>query len=116
MKYKAVIQLSSGEDAVIKSTASQIHNLLKDLKNEVEIELVCHGKSLSFVTNDQGVWNSLIEDLLSKSVKIVACENMLIANAKSKNDLFAGIETVPAAIAELVVKQQQGWSYIKAGF
>ena len=116
MKYKTVIQLSSGEDAIIKSTVSQIHNLLKDLKNEVEIELVCHGKSISFVTNHQGIWSSVLEDLLSKSVKIVACENMLIANAKSKNDLFDGIETVPAAITELVVKQQQGWSYIKAGF
>ena len=40
MRYKAIIQLMSGEDAVIKSAASQIHNLQKALNNEVDIELV----------------------------------------------------------------------------
>ena len=116
MRYRAIIQLVSGEEAVIKSTASQINNLIKALEGDVEVELVCHGESLSFVLADGNKWADIIEYLLGKSIEIVACENMLDAHAKSPRDLFTGIKTVPSAIAEIVVKQQEGWSYVKAGF
>ncbi len=116
MRYKTIIQLMSGDDAVIKSTASQINNLQNALNHDVDIELVCHGQSLSFVLNSQGKWTETIKHLLSNAVEIVACENMLKANDKSANNLFPGIKAVPAAIAEIVIKQQEGWSYIKAGF
>ena len=116
MRYKVIMQLMSGETPVIKSAASQINNLQKALPDEVDIELVCHGQSLHFVLNESGEWTSIISQLLATGVEIVACENMLTANAKSKSDVFPGINTVPAAIAEIVIKQQQGWSYIKAGF
>ncbi|MEO7488528.1 MAG: DsrE family protein [Ferruginibacter sp.] len=116
MRYKAIIQLMSGDDAVIKSTASQINNLQKALNNEVDIELVCHGQSLPFVLNESEKWTIIIRQLLSADVDIVVCENMLKANGKLKTDLFPGINTIPAGIAEIVIKQQQGWSYVKAGF
>lgn len=106
----------SGDDAVIKSTASQINNLQNALNHDVDIELVCHGQSLSFVLNSQRKWTEIIKHLLSNAVEIVACENMLKANDKSANNLFPEIKAVPAAIAEIVIKQQEGWSYIKAGF
>lgn len=116
MRYKAIIQLMSGDDAVINSAASQISNLQKALNNEVDIELVCHGKSLLFVLNEADKWAKILHHLLSNAVKIVACENMLKANGKSTNDLFPGVKTVPAGIAEIIIKQQEGWSYVKAGF
>lgn len=116
MKYKTIIQLMSGEDAVIKSAASQINNLKKALNNDIDIEMVCHGQSLQFVLNEDDKWTEILTQLLSNAVEIVACENMLNANAKVKTDLSPGIKTVPAAIAEIVIKQQEGWSYIKAGF
>jgi intracellular sulfur oxidation DsrE/DsrF family protein len=30
-------------------------------------------------------------------------------------DLLEGVGTVPAGIVEVVTKQEQGWTYIKAG-
>ncbi|PVD51520.1 hypothetical protein DC498_13925 [Terrimonas sp.] len=116
MTYKAIIQLMSGDEAVIKSMASQISNLRTALDNNVEVELVCHGQSADFVVNAGNKWGDIIQKLLSMSVKIVACENMLKARNISAVQLYPGIKTVPAAIAELVIKQQEGWSYIKAGF
>jgi intracellular sulfur oxidation DsrE/DsrF family protein len=116
MRYKAIIQLTSGEDGVIRSVASQIDNLVKALNSEVDIELVCHGQSLPFVLNEGNRWGDVIMDMLMNHIEIIACENMLKTNSKTAKDLFPGIKTVPAAIAEIVVKQQEGWSYIKAGF
>jgi hypothetical protein len=116
MRYKAIIQLTSGEDRVIKSIASQINNLIKALNSEVDIELVCYGQSLPFVLNEANKWSDVISNLLLNNVEILACGNMLKANSKSTDEMFPGIKTVPAAIAEIVVKQHEGWSYIKAGF
>jgi len=115
MRYKAIIQLTNGEDGVIKSMASQIDNLIKALNSEIDIELVCHGQSLPFVLNEANKWCDVINNLLLNNVEIVACENMLKANFKSAEDLFPGIKKVPVAIAEIVIKQHEGWSYIKAG-
>lgn len=115
MKYKVIVQLTSADDAVIKGAASQINNLLKALDGAVAVELVCHGQSLPFVLNSGDKWSDLIHQLLEKNVVIAACENMLNANGKKSADLFPGVITVPAAIAEIVIKQQEGWSYVKAG-
>lgn len=106
----------SGDEALIKSVASQINNLRNALNNNVEVELVCHGQSADFVINARDKWADIIQKLLSMNVKIVACENMLKAKNITSSKLYAGIETVPAAIAELVVKQHEGWSYIKTGY
>ena len=116
MTYRAIFQLSSGDETVINSTASQISNLQKALPGQVEIELVCHGRSLPFVINEGGHWTLVIHQLAATGVTIVACENMLKANGKSANDLPGEIRSVPSAIAEIVIKQQEGWSYVKAGF
>lgn len=49
MRYKTIIQLTSGEDGVINSAALQIDNLIKALNSEVDIVLVCHGQGMPFV-------------------------------------------------------------------
>jgi hypothetical protein len=47
----------------------------------------------------------------------LVCENTL-KNRKISKDVFVTelVEYIPAGIAEIVEKQEQGWSYIKGGF
>lgn len=116
MKFKTIIQLSSAEEEVIKSLLSQVKNLKTALGDEVEILIVCHAKSIDFVLNNHKEFEASVRLLLSYNVTLSACENMLMAHHKTTSDLHQGIATVPSAIATLVVKQQEGWSYIKAGF
>lgn len=115
MNYKVIIQLSTDTQEVIQGTTIQILNLLQALQNNVEVELVCHGSSINFVINSNNQFSASLKKLLDNNIKIYACKNMLLANKKNESDLFQGIKTVPSAIAEIVIKQQQGWSYIKAG-
>lgn len=116
MRYRAILQLTSGDEDVFKSASSQINNLLRALSNNVEIEMVCHGRSLPFILKENNKWAPILQQLLCNNIKILACENMLQSNGKKATDLFPGIGTVPAAVAELVIKQNEGWSYLKAGF
>jgi intracellular sulfur oxidation DsrE/DsrF family protein len=46
----------------------------------------------------------------------VVCENTLKNRNISKDLLIPNVEFVPAGIAEIVEKQEEGWSYIKGGF
>ncbi|MBS1916878.1 MAG: hypothetical protein JST87_11420 [Bacteroidetes bacterium] len=113
MSYKVVVQLTSSEGIVVRSLWSQIKNLLHALNDDVQIEVLCHSATIPFVTNAQNRYAEILDFLLSKQVKIAACENMLSSHSKNKKDLYRGVITVPSAIAELVVRQQQGWSYVK---
>jgi intracellular sulfur oxidation DsrE/DsrF family protein len=62
-------------------------------------------------------YQSRLQALKSKGVKFVVCENTL-KNRKISKDAFPEIlvEYTPAGIAEIVEKQEQGWSYIKGGY
>ena len=116
MIYKALIQLSTSEEEVIKSLVSHVKNLRSGLGDDAEILILCHAKSLDFVLRNHEEYAASIRLLLSYKATIAACENMLKAHDKKIEELQNGIETVPSAIVTLVVKQQEGWSYIKAGF
>ena len=116
MINKALIQLSTSEEEVIKSLLSHVKNLRTGLGEEAEILILCHAKSLDFVLSKNENFKASVRMLLSFNATIAACENMLKAHHKTKEELHKGIETVPSAIVALVVKQQEGWSYIKAGF
>lgn len=116
MNYKVIIQLANSEEEVIKSLLSHVKNLRKGLGEEAEILIVCHARSLDFVLSKNENFKASVRLLLSFKATIAACENMLKAHDNTKEELHEGIETVPSAIVALVVKQQEGWSYIKAGF
>ena len=116
MNYKALIQLSTSDEEVIKSLLSHVKNLRIGLGADAEILILCHAKSLDFVLNSHQEFEASVRLLLSYNATIAACENMLMAHDKTNADLHTGITTVPSAIATIVIKQQEGWSYIKAGF
>nr|WP_295928942.1 DsrE family protein [uncultured Dyadobacter sp.] len=113
--YKAIIQLTSPEPKVHKSMIRQIGNLMAHLHDQVDVRIVCHGASISFCVRDNNALADEISTLLSRGVTIGACRNMLEANNTAPSALIDGIEVIPSGIAELVILQQEGWSYLKAG-
>ncbi len=115
-KYKAIIQLTSADTQVHKSTIRQINNLLNSLTGTVQVRIICHGASSDFCKLKGNQYIDQIMELLAQEVEMVACLNMLEANQLKLHDLIPGITVIPSGIADLVVKQQEGWSYVKAGF
>ena len=53
-----------------------------------------------------------VGDALGQGVKIMACENTMTNTKVGKADMLPGIGYVKAGVVELMVKQQQGRSYI----
>ncbi len=114
-KHKIIFQFVSGD------TLSQ-HSLVNNLKNlregwpKAAVEVVFHGNGIFMVMGEKTKYAKELEDFaVKKDIKLVVCENTMKQKKIVKSQLLPFVSTVPMAIAEIVVKQEQGWTYLKAG-
>ncbi|CAL1521632.1 DsrE family protein [Chitinophaga sp. MM2321] len=112
-KYKAVYQLNSDNDKVIRGTLRNIKNALEDprLQNKLTIELVAHSGGVALYRKDHP-YEELLQDLKARGVILVECENTLKEKKISKDELFPFVNYTPSGNGELIIKQQEGWSYV----
>ncbi|WP_338875372.1 DsrE family protein [Spirosoma sp. SC4-14] len=113
--HRVVFQFVSPDVASQKALISNLKNLLAAWP-EVEIEVVVHGPGISLVTTQQTQHARQLQTFAdSHHVRFVVCENSLRSKQLSLADMLPFVETVPVAIVELILKQEQGWAYIKGG-
>ncbi|WP_081652415.1 DsrE family protein [Cyclobacterium qasimii] len=112
--HHVVFQVTKGEVADQNKAIAQLNNILKALPN-AEIEVVCHSGALPMVLKEKSQVLEGIVKLQSRGVVFAACENTMRRAKASKEDLVDGAITVPSGLAEIIIKQEQGWAYIKAG-
>lgn len=112
--YKVVIQLSSNEILVQKATITQLNNILNALPF-VPMELVMNGAGIDLILEDAPLANTL-QQLHEKGIQFVVCKNSLNQKNLSNNSILPFCVVVPSSLAHLIVRQHEGWAYIKAGF
>lgn len=115
--HKIVFQFTNANDTLQqKAFVKQLENLTEHWPN-AKYEVVLYNQGLELVMKNNTKYQSRLQALKSKGVKFVVCENTL-KNRKISKDAFPEIlvEYTPAGIAEIVEKQEQGWSYIKGGY
>ncbi len=115
-EHKIVMQLTSSDPQVWKSLIKQLSNLKNGWKDSAMIEVVCHGPGLDFLTVGKSTVVDDISVLFQRGVSFVACENTMRERNVSRESILPNTNFVLMGIAEIVVKQEQGWAYIKAGF
>ncbi len=114
--HRVVFQFTNALDsAQQKSITGQLDNLIT-VWPDAEIEVVIHGKGVGLVMTNKTSQADAIKTLKSKGIKFVVCENTIRLNKLDKADFMAEVGYVPAGIAEIVMKQEAGWSYVKGGF
>jgi intracellular sulfur oxidation DsrE/DsrF family protein len=113
-KLKVVFQLTSGDTLAQKALAKQLYNFLTAAPN-AKIEVVCHNNGISFLQSAVSKQGDKIKELSARGVDFVACENTLRERKIKREELLKECRTVPAGVVEVVLKQDKGWSYIKAG-
>ena len=112
--HKVVMQVTQADSVNQLAVVGQIQNLLKALPN-VQIEVVCHSQGLPLLISSQSIVKSNISELQKKGVVFAACENTMRKNKVEKSELIPGTITVPSGLGEIILKQEEGWTYIKAG-
>lgn len=112
---KIIFQLTSNDTLVHKALVKQIKNALIAAPN-AKIEVVCHNNGIEFLTISKTIEAKNIAELKGKGVEFAACENTLRDRKMLKTEIVSEAFFVPAGIIEVVLKQEEGWRYLKAGF
>ena len=114
-QHKIVFQLATDEVKEHGSLTRQLNNVLAYWP-KAKIEVVVHSAALEFMVTEKSTVKSDIQDLMQRGITFAVCQNTMKRKNVSENEIIPGAVFVPVGIAELVRKQEKGYSYIKAGF
>jgi intracellular sulfur oxidation DsrE/DsrF family protein len=115
VKHKVVIQLNTADTAAWSSTIGNIKNLQKIWPGNLIVEVVIHGKALGLLVSAKTHLANEVIELSKANVQFLACENSMRKYHIDKSELLTIANTIPSGVAELILKQEAGWSYLKAG-
>jgi uncharacterized protein len=114
--HKIVFQFTNGKDTLQqKAFLNQLTNL-KEHWPEAEYYVVVYNMGLELVMPESGINIPAVQKLHDKGVQFVVCENTMKARKISKEQFIPQVSYVKAGIAEIVLKQEAGYTYIKGGF
>jgi len=111
--YNIVFDLTTSDTATHQRLIRWINGILTS-HPDAKIEVVFYGKALEMIVKDQStVSGDIIKLGTNKKVTFAACEHAMQVFNISKNQLLDGVSTVPDALYELIIKQAEGYGYIK---
>ena len=112
-KLSVVWDLSSADTTVQAAVFRQINNAKAQVP-ELQVEVVFHGQAVFAVMNDSLQFASRVKLAKEKGVTLAVCNNSLKRLKIDPSKLMPETTVVPSAVVELIKKQADGWSYLKA--
>lgn len=113
--HRIVFELTSDEPAAWNALLNNVENVQKAL-GPTTVMVVAHGKGLSLLANAK---NAEVSERLKQNahsgVTFAACENTMNKQSVTKAELVPFAKTVDSGVAEIVRKQEAGWSYLRSG-
>ena len=114
--HKIIFDFTKGDTASFSTIMRQINNITKAAPDS-KLEIVCYGPGLDLLAKQTSTVQKQIEEFHGKyKVVFAACEASMQRRGIAKSELLPQVTTVPLASLEIASKQQEGWSYLKAGF
>lgn len=111
--HKVVIQLNTSDTLVWHGALKNISNLQTALGSSTQIELVAHGAGISILVDGKTTQKAKIAELAAMGVLFKACENTIRERKIDRATILPQVGTVPSGVAEVVIKQETGWAYLK---
>ena len=114
--HRIVFEVTTEAEAQWEAILNNVENVQKAFgKESTQIEVVAHGKGLGLLRTTNIGLKERIASIASGPARFAACENTMRRMQVKKEDLLPEAGTVDSGIAEVVRKQEEGWSYIKSG-
>jgi len=115
-KHKVVFELNAPAPSGWDQLFHNVDNVLKTFGGDgVQVEIVFFGRGLTMLLNNNAAYADRLKAEADKGVVLAACQNTMRAMKVTTKDLFPFATPVDSGVAELVRKQEAGWSYIKGG-
>jgi uncharacterized protein len=113
-KHRVVFQLTEPQGPAWDDLVIHVDNLLANFAQDggVQVEVVFFGTGLNMLRKTNITFETRLKKLADYGVKFSACRNSMGALNLKSQDLFAFASEVRSGVAEIVRKQEAGWSYI----
>jgi len=113
VRDKLVMQVTDGEPARWILTLSNARNVQAELgKGNIDIEIVVYGPGIDMLKLESVVGPNVAE-AIAAGVKVTACENTMIGQHLSRDDMLPAIDYVKAGVVRLMRRQQEGYAYVR---
>lgn len=104
----------TSNDTLTHQSAYRHVSLMAKSYPESKLEVVIYGGALPMVVRGKStVEQGILKLAENKNVAFKVCRVTMKKYQVTEDQLIAGVQVVPDAIIELVVKQGEGWGYIK---
>ena len=113
-KHNVILQVTQSDSLTQLAVIGQIRNIKNGLPDS-HIEVVCHAHGLGMLMNDKSKVLEHIAELSDQNGVFAACENTMKRKNIQRSDLAPKVQTVPSALVEIILLQEDGWSYVKGG-
>lgn len=116
-EHKIVFEFTKADTASFSTMMRQLNNITKATNGNAKLEVVCYGPGLQMLMTEKTTVQQKIEEFHGKfNVVFAACEASMQRQGITRSQLLPQVVTVPLATLEISSKQQEGWSYLKAGY
>jgi uncharacterized protein len=115
-RHKVVFELNAPAPSGWNQLFHNVENIQEIFSADgIQVEIVFFGQGLKMLLNTNTEYAERLKQASDKGVILAACQNSMRALKVSTKDLFPFASQVDSGVAELVRKQEAGWSYIKGG-
>lgn len=114
-KHRVVFQMNMPSESW-NQLLGNVGNIQKAFGADgVQIEVVFYGKGLTALLKTNKDYEERLKKLAAEGVVLGACQNSMRLMKVTGDDLFPFATQVDSGVAELVRKQEAGWTYVRAG-
>ena len=117
VKHHVVVQVNFNGVDQWKGVFGNIKNLKLALAQDggLQVEIVTHGKGLELLTSKDPEIVAQLKALSDSGDEVAACVHTCDSHHLTSKDLASYVTVVDSGVAEVVRRQEQGWSYLKGG-
>lgn len=113
--HKVLFEFTSPGKEPSSAVLNNIENVRKSLGAGTQVILVAHGPGIALLQKADNESAERMRKLADAGVVFAACENTMKRKNISKAELLDFSTTVDSGVAEVVRRQEAGWSYVKSG-
>ncbi len=113
--HRVVLEVTMEGSEQWTAVLNNVENLKKSLGDKTEIEVVAHSKGLGLLVAKDNSFVERMKKISETGVVFAACENTMKKKNVTKDQLVPFATTTDSGVAEVVRKEEAGWSYIKSG-
>ncbi|MEC5144091.1 DsrE family protein [Chitinophaga sp. 212800010-3] len=113
---EAVFQITSGERDAQSAMLGQLRNLLRytdETNTRVAVEVVVHGQAWTMLLAVDNPQAAGVQELHQRGIRFLICRNTMNSHQLELSLLFPFVEVIPAGVVHLIMRQQEGWGYIR---